>query len=91
MMAGKCIVTLNNGDTRRFIRDKEDGILVEYDELPKLPEAIKGLLADEEQRQRLGANARKFAEEHFWSWEERMDTEVKEVTKLTERQGRTIH
>jgi len=33
----------------------------------------------------LGANARKFVEEHFWSWEERIEAEIKEVTSLVER------
>jgi glycosyltransferase involved in cell wall biosynthesis len=82
MMAGKCIVTLNNGDTGKFIKDEHNGILLEYGELPKLSEVIKDLLADEERRKRLGANARKFAEEHFWSWEERMEAEVRAVEAL---------
>ncbi len=85
MMAGKCIITLNNGDTGRFIRNGENGILLEYEDLPKLPEFIKELLANEELRNRLGANARKFAEENFWSWEERIDAEIREVSALVER------
>jgi len=85
MMAGKCIVTLNNGDTGRFIRNGENGILLEYKDLPKLPKVIKKLLANEDLRNRLGANARKFAEEHFWSWQERMDAEIQEVSALVER------
>ena len=85
MMAGKCIVTLNNGDTGRFIRNGENGILLEYKDLPKLPKVIKELLANEDLRNRLGANARKFAEEHFWSWQERMDAEIQEVSALVER------
>ena len=40
MMAGKCIVTLNNGDTSQFIKNNENGILLEYDQLSKLPEVI---------------------------------------------------
>ncbi len=84
MMARKCIVTLNNGDTGRFIRNRENGVLLEYGELTKLPEVIKELLADEELRDRLGANARKFAEENFWSWEERIETEIHEVGALLE-------
>jgi hypothetical protein len=40
---------------------------------------------DEKRRNYLGTNARKFAEEHFWSWEERIEAEIKEVTSLTER------
>lgn len=91
MMAGKCIVTLNNGDTSQFITDKENGILLEYDELTKLPEMLRELLADEEQRQRLGANARRFAEDNFWTWEDRMDVEVKEVAILVERRGEPTH
>ncbi len=86
MMAGKCIVTLNNGDTGRFIRNGENGVLLEYEELPKLPEVIKELLANEELRNRLGTNARKFAEERFWSWKERLEAEIAEVSRLIEQQ-----
>jgi len=82
MMAGKCIVTLNNGDTGRFIKSGENGVLLEYEDLPKLPEVIKNLLANEDLRNRLGANARRFAEENFWSWEKRIEAEVAEVQKL---------
>jgi len=86
MMAGKCIVTLNNGDTRRFIRNGENGVLLECEDLHKLPEVIKELLANEELRNRLGTNARRFAEENFWSWEERLDVEIAEVSRLVEQQ-----
>jgi glycosyltransferase involved in cell wall biosynthesis len=41
-----------------------------------LPQVIKEFLKDKEQRKYLGANARKFAKEHFWSWEERINIEV---------------
>lgn len=82
MLAGKYIVTLNNGDTARFIENGDNGILLEYEELPKLPKVIKKLLADKELRQRLGANARKFAEENFWTWERRMDAEIQAVEAL---------
>lgn len=85
MMAGKCIVTLNNGDTGQFIRNGENGILLEYEDLPKLAEVIKYLLKDEGLRKYLGTNARKFAEENFWSWEKRLDAEIMEVTRLVEQ------
>jgi len=90
MMAGKCIVTLNNGDTGRFIRNGENGILLEYEDLPKLPEVIKDLLANEDLRNRLGTNARKFAEEHFWSWQERTEAEIAEVNRLIEQRKKRI-
>ena len=82
MMAGKCIITLNNGDTGRFIQNGYNGILLEYKDLSKLPHVIKELLKDKEQRKYLGANARKFAEEHFWSWEERINKEINLVQGL---------
>ncbi len=85
MMAGKCIVTLNNGDTGQFIKNGENGILLEYEDLPKLSEIIKTLLADKELKDRMGANARRFAEKYFWSWEERLKADVSEVNQLVER------
>lgn len=82
MMGGKCIVTLNNGDTGQFIQNGYNGILLEYEDLPNLSQVIKELLADEKRRHYLGTNARKFAEEHFWSWEERIKTEVALIASL---------
>lgn len=82
MISGKCIITLNNGDTSRFIQNGNNGILLEYEDLPRVPQVTKQLLADEKRRKKLGSNARKFAKEHFWTWEERMDAEVQAVEML---------
>ena len=87
MMAGKCIVTLNNGDTGQFVKNGENGILLEYEDLPQLAEVIKGLLADEERRKLLGVNARRFAEENFWTWEERIKAELSGIEKLVARRA----
>jgi len=35
MTDGKCIVTLNNGDTGRFIQNGYNGVLLEYKDLPR--------------------------------------------------------
>lgn len=43
------------------MRTGEIGVLLEYEDLPKLPEVIKELLANKDLRNCLGANARKFA------------------------------
>ena len=59
--------------------------MLEYENLPKLPQVIKELLANEEERNRLGTNARKFAEENFWSWDERIEAEISEVNRLIEQ------
>lgn len=85
MMAGKCIITLNNGDTGYFIQNGYNGVLLKYKDLPKLLQVIRELLKDEKRRNYLGVNARKFAEGHFWSWEERIKAEIKEVASLISR------
>jgi len=82
MMAGKCIISLNNGDTGKFVKNWKNGVLLDYKDLSKLPEITKRLLADEKLAQSLGANARKFAEKNFWTWEERINAELSEVNKL---------
>jgi|Deesub1362A_J573_1020465.scaffolds.fasta_scaffold01542_6 glycosyltransferase involved in cell wall biosynthesis len=85
MMAGKCIITLDNGDTGKFIKNGYNGILLNEKELPKLSEIIKEILLDDNQRLLMGKNARRFAEENFWSWEERMRKEVAVVVSLIKR------
>jgi glycosyltransferase involved in cell wall biosynthesis len=83
MIAGRCILTLDEGDTRDLIRDGETGVL-----LPPTgdPATIAGALAtlakDPDRRRRLGAAAHRLAQRSFWSWQERIDAEVEAVTGL---------
>lgn len=65
MVCGKCIVTLNNGDTDRLIHDRENGMLLEMDQLPKLPRVICDLLRNGEMRRELGQKAKESASKHF--------------------------
>lgn len=82
MSCGKCVITLNNGDTGQLIKNEENGILLEIDQLEKLPESILRLVHSPELRQRLGHNALQFAQVKFWTWDQRMQTEIDEVSKL---------
>jgi glycosyltransferase involved in cell wall biosynthesis len=82
MSCGKCIITLNTGDTSQLIHHKENGVLLELGELPHLPQVICGLLEDAKLRQRLGQKAREFALEHFWTWDERMEEEISTVERI---------
>ena len=84
MSCGKCIVTLNTGDTNRFVHNSENGVLLEPNELSKLPKTIVELLKNDEERKRLGADARKFGSENFWTWAERMKAEITEAESLSE-------
>ena len=82
MACGNCIVTLDDGSTEGLLEDGDSGVLLEPRRLDRLPEVILGLAADRELRRRLGQGARASADQHLWTWEERMQAEVEEVQKL---------
>lgn len=66
MMAGAVLVT----DDTRYLKgryEEEDMLIFQLSDLEKLPEKVKGLLADEEKRQRIAENGRrKTICEHTW-------------------------
>lgn len=58
MQAGKCIITTDNGGQVEFIRDKENGLIVEPDNATQLAAAIKSVVEDTSLRRRLAMQAR---------------------------------
>jgi glycosyltransferase involved in cell wall biosynthesis len=82
MVCARCVVALDSGDTGRFIKNNENGILIESDASDRLASAVVELLGDDARRSALGENARRYAEEHFQTWEERMQSEVALVESL---------
>jgi glycosyltransferase involved in cell wall biosynthesis len=82
MICGRCVVTMNNGDTGTFVVNDHTGRVLEPDSIGLLPSAILAVLRDDELRKRLGEAARRYAHEHFETWKERMDKEVKLVEGL---------
>lgn len=85
MTLGKCIVTLDVGDTKKLIHDRETGMLMTYDSLPRLGGVFAALAQDPSLCQRLGDAAGAYARENFWSWKARMDAELREVSALLAR------
>jgi glycosyltransferase involved in cell wall biosynthesis len=82
MTSGKCIVTLNSGDIKTLIKDKETGILINPNEVNILATIIIDLLNNYSMRERLGYNAMRFAHNNFQSWDERIEMEVSLINKL---------
>ena len=82
MSCGKPIITLDNGDTSMFIKNMENGILLPMTEVDNISDYMYRLYSDQSLAKSLGMTARKHAEEHFWSWEERMKHEILEVESL---------
>ena len=87
MAAGMCVVAVDAGDTRDLIADSRTGRLVDNSQRSgfvkpleeRLADLLVALAADPEQRTRLAAMAAAFAQEHFWTWEQRMAAEVEAV------------
>jgi glycosyltransferase involved in cell wall biosynthesis len=84
MIAGRCVLTLDEGDTRDLVRDGETGILLQTGEPESIARALEGLARDTNLRRRLGLSAQRLAERSFWSWEQRLDAEVDAVEALVE-------
>lgn len=82
MVCGKCIITLNNGDTGKIIKNEENGILLNIEELSSLSNVLCDLLQNKNKRIHLGQSARKYSESHFWTWEERIEAEIDSVENL---------
>ncbi|HLF71870.1 MAG TPA: glycosyltransferase [Dehalococcoidia bacterium] len=82
MVAGCCVLTLDEGDTRDVVKDDETGVLQRSGDPAAIAEALAALHADAERRKRLGEAARAFAAKAFWSWQERIDAEVDAVEAL---------
>jgi glycosyltransferase involved in cell wall biosynthesis len=85
MKCGRCIVALNSGGTGILIRNNVNGILLDYLELPSLPNVILSLLADEDRRKKLGENARRLALGVLWTWDERAKAEIELIKSIVEK------
>ena len=86
MTLGKCVVTLDVGDTRTIISNRENGILLTYDTLPSLGDVMAELVQSPALREFLGTAASDYARTHLQTWKARMDTEFQAVSALLEKQ-----
>ena len=75
LASGKPLVGSNVGGIPMQIRDGWNGFLVEPGNERQLAEKIRYLIENEEERERMGKNSRKLAEEEF-SWEKITDRYV---------------
>lgn len=82
MTLGKCIITLDVGNTAHEITDRKTGILLTYETLDSLGERLVELYEDPALRRKLGEDAAAYAREHYWTWESRMDAEIQRVQAL---------
>lgn len=85
MTLGKPVITLDVGTTNTVVTNGENGILLQYEDLPQLGSVMEKLAKDPQLRERLGSAAEEYARKNLRTWKERMNIEFKEVEKLLHR------
>jgi len=82
MCCGLASVAVDAGDTKELIDDGETGRLLPSGDGTTVAKAIIELARNVASRDRLAAAARRYAEQHFWTWDDRLRAEVDEVERL---------
>lgn len=77
LLSGLPVITLDNGATGSVITHDVNGFLLPVDDSERLITALRTLLDDPAQRERLRAGARQWADKNLVSWNVRMDRELK--------------
>jgi glycosyltransferase involved in cell wall biosynthesis len=65
--AGVPVVATNRGGPPEFVRDGDDGVLVDPFDTPSFAHTLEGLLLDGERRKRIGASGRHRVQAFDWS------------------------
>lgn len=78
----KCVVTLNVGDTKTVIKNGENGVLLDVENLSQLPQIIMELGENIEERNKLEKGAEKYSLKNLYSWDKRMEMEYEEILKI---------
>ena len=81
-VAGRCIVSLNDGSTDGLIIDGFSGFFVNNNKPENLAECLLKLLDNDLLRKQVGDNARQMARQLLESWEERTNKEVALIEDL---------
>ena len=79
---GKCIITLDVGDTNKIIYDEYNGFIFNPDNMSKIPNKIKFLSKNTTIKRQIEENAYKYARENLTTWEKRMAAEYEAVVNL---------
>jgi glycosyltransferase involved in cell wall biosynthesis len=85
MLSEKCVVTLNLGETDRFVKNMNNGVLIDYADLDEMHRIFIPLLDDNEMRIQIGKNARAWALENLDSIEGRITKEVDLIERTVEQ------
>lgn len=82
MALGKCVITLDVGDTNKIVKNNINGLIYKIEDIDNIPADIDRLLKNIELKRKLEENAYDFADNNLYSWDYRMEMEYDEVSKL---------
>ena len=82
MACGKAIVTIDNGDTGKLIKNFETGVLLKESEINDSHKVIIKLLHDDKLRKKIGENALMYADNNFNTWGQRMMDEIQAIQQI---------
>lgn len=82
--ANKIIFTLNNGDTKNWIKHKQNGFIYDINNnlYENIARDLNELIKNNNLKEKIIFNIKQTEKDKLWTWEERMKTEVLEVEKL---------
>ena len=86
MSCGKCVLAVDSGGTATLIEHMKNGLLARAADPGDIAQKLGVVYHDAELRARIGANARKFIEDHR-SWEKRVEIELGVYRDLLERRS----
>lgn len=77
MYSGLPFITVNNGDTSKFVKNLQNGILLNEDDIiSELTEVFHKIHLSPTILDSLSTGALKYAEQNIMSWDDRIDTEI---------------
>jgi glycosyltransferase involved in cell wall biosynthesis len=85
ILCGVPVVAFDVSGTSEVIRDGETGLLAANGDVAEFSRKLETLVRDEALRTRLGAQAAEFARNHFVSWDERIEMEMRVLERLAAR------
>lgn len=80
MSCGRTVLAIDHGEMDEIIEDVKTGFLVKSD--GEIGEKLLGILQNDKLRIEVGNNAHEISKKKFWTWEERMEAEIREVENL---------
>ncbi len=83
MTCGTAILSMDDGSLDGIVKNGETGLLVDPRKCSEqLPEAIKALYCNRDLLMEIGRNAAKWADESFYTWDQKNRIELDEIRDL---------